>query len=574
MRNIKIISIVLIIIGFSCKNNTQVKVQEKQDQRIISAQKYSIHGNDSALMVLDSILNEPILENEIKAIAIFEKGSFYFFQARYNKALPFFEQALLEIQDNTSDKAVKKKAWFNSNIGFLYMDLGDFEKALEYHYKALEIGEQTQNEELISDSYQDIGNVYFVNGDLKKAKEQFLKSLKLASKAENQITIANSLGSLGLVATELLDYDSALVYFEKANSIHIDLKKERELSVGQNNIGLIYMYKGDFVKAHQYIQKSLDYRTAVNDMDGLVRSYSNLAFYFEGLNYPDSAKYYYKKSLNLSKQQGYKMHQKNANFYLSDLYLKELEFKVSLEHYKAAIAIQNELFNEKKAKDIANLEAEYLHDKKLLNLEKEKVKKDFALIIIISFSILLILFLLFFYQKRMKIQKQKMALNDINEAYLTSKLEMVELKTVSVERELKQKKQEIVDFSLYIKEKSRLMNKLEQTLNHQTNSNWSKLKVDIKQSMLDDKNFINLYQKMESINSEYFNEVKNFHPSLNKDELNLIGLLKINFSSKQIAEILSTTERAVEMKRYRLRKKMKMSSEDSLIDYLLSFGNH
>jgi DNA-binding CsgD family transcriptional regulator len=44
----------------------------------------------------------------------------------------------------------------------------------------------------------------------------------------------------------------------------------------------------------------------------------------------------------------------------------------------------------------------------------------------------------------------------------------------------------------------------------------------------------------------------------------------LNLSSKEIAPLLNISVRSVEVKRYRLRKKMKLQHEAGLVDYIMS----
>jgi DNA-binding CsgD family transcriptional regulator len=49
-----------------------------------------------------------------------------------------------------------------------------------------------------------------------------------------------------------------------------------------------------------------------------------------------------------------------------------------------------------------------------------------------------------------------------------------------------------------------------------------------------------------------------------------MALLKMNLSSKEIANILNITPEGIKKARYRLRKKMNISSDESLQDQIIS----
>jgi DNA-binding CsgD family transcriptional regulator len=67
---------------------------------------------------------------------------------------------------------------------------------------------------------------------------------------------------------------------------------------------------------------------------------------------------------------------------------------------------------------------------------------------------------------------------------------------------------------------------------------------------------------------EFFNKLRRSFPDLTKNEERLCAMLRLNLSSKEIAALSNISVRAVEMGRYRLRKKLKIPFTTSLIDYL------
>ena len=69
---------------------------------------------------------------------------------------------------------------------------------------------------------------------------------------------------------------------------------------------------------------------------------------------------------------------------------------------------------------------------------------------------------------------------------------------------------------------------------------------------------------------EFLQKIKNSHPNLTNNDLKLCAYLRLNLSSKDIAPLLNISLRSVEIKRYRLRKKMNLTHNEGLTDYILS----
>jgi hypothetical protein len=69
---------------------------------------------------------------------------------------------------------------------------------------------------------------------------------------------------------------------------------------------------------------------------------------------------------------------------------------------------------------------------------------------------------------------------------------------------------------------------------------------------------------------DFLKKVKSVHPEYTSNDLRLCAYLRLNLSSKEIAPLLNISLRSVEVKRYRLRKKMSLQHENSLTDYIMN----
>lgn len=60
-------------------------------------------------------------------------------------------------------------------------------------------------------------------------------------------------------------------------------------------------------------------------------------------------------------------------------------------------------------------------------------------------------------------------------------------------------------------------------------------------------------------------------PRLTVSDKKMCAYLKMGLSSKDIAPLLNMTVRSIEMTRYRIRKKLGLSREDNLTEFLQKF---
>jgi len=73
----------------------------------------------------------------------------------------------------------------------------------------------------------------------------------------------------------------------------------------------------------------------------------------------------------------------------------------------------------------------------------------------------------------------------------------------------------------------------------------------------------------DEVQGDFISRLKEKHPQLSPKDLKLCAYLRMNLSSKEIASLLNITPRGVEIHRYRLRKKLNLSRETNLVEFLM-----
>ena len=78
-------------------------------------------------------------------------------------------------------------------------------------------------------------------------------------------------------------------------------------------------------------------------------------------------------------------------------------------------------------------------------------------------------------------------------------------------------------------------------------------------------------ENFDLIHENFFRKLKERYPALTPTDLKLCTLLRLNYSSKEIAELMNISIRGVEAARYRLRKKLFLTESDNLVDFMINF---
>ncbi len=84
-----------------------------------------------------------------------------------------------------------------------------------------------------------------------------------------------------------------------------------------------------------------------------------------------------------------------------------------------------------------------------------------------------------------------------------------------------------------------------------------------------DNNWEQFRSYFEDVHKGFNSKVKKQYPEVSPNDLRLMALLKMNLSSKEIANILNISTEGVKKARYRLRKKLNLSTEDSLQELVI-----
>ena len=76
----------------------------------------------------------------------------------------------------------------------------------------------------------------------------------------------------------------------------------------------------------------------------------------------------------------------------------------------------------------------------------------------------------------------------------------------------------------------------------------------------------------DKVHSGFIVKLKEKHAKISNNELKLCAYLRMNLSTKEIAQLMNISVRGVEISRYRLRKKLNLATDTNLFDYLINIG--
>lgn len=207
------------------------------------------------------------------------------------------------------------------------------------------------------------------------------------------------------------------------------------------------------------------------------------------------------------------------------------------------------------------------------SIEKPWYLKPLALII---YALLfgLITFLIQYLNRRYyKKQKQELLEKKQRELELKeseSKRQLIQFKNQNLKQDIENKNRELGISTMNLIKKNELLNSIKKELKAAGKLEDLKAVIKLINKNLNTTQDWKLFEEaFNNADKDFLKKVKSKHPSLTSNDLRLCAYLRLNLSSKEIAPLLNISPRSVEVKRYRLRKKMDLPHELNLTSYIL-----
>ncbi len=174
-------------------------------------------------------------------------------------------------------------------------------------------------------------------------------------------------------------------------------------------------------------------------------------------------------------------------------------------------------------------------------------------------------------------RKQRKQLIDRNKRHLEmkqleSQQEIMGLKNNQLEADVASKNRELAASTMNLIKKNEFLTQLKNKLTDVKDKKDIQEVIKIINEDIAKKDNWKLFKEaFDNADRNFLQAVKEKHPNLTSNDLKLCAYLRLNLSSKEIAPLLNISVRSVEIKRYRLRKKMELEHEEGLAEYILSF---
>ncbi len=492
--------------------------------------------------------------NRNLAILGYETGNYTIALAHIKKSIAIFSE---KINDSLS---LANALDTNSKIQ-IYQ--GNYKLALKPALQSLRILERLDEPQWLAHALNNLGIIEFYNGNYTKTIEHNKRALEIYEDLNMKWWCAQALNDIGNAHYYLEDYDKAESTLEECESLAREISNLSVLGTALNNLGKTLIKKSQVDKAIIRLEESLKIAWEMDAKNKVVERYNDLGNAFFEKGAVNRSIELYTHAIDLADSIGAKDNLKNGYFFRSKSYAYINSYEKAYLDQENLRILNDSLYNEKKAQQLQELLTIYETEKKeqqIILQEKEitvlEQQASISSLQKLLLAIGLLLSLIGFYAIRQKLNRNK-------------------LEKEKVDAELAFKKKELTTHALHLAKKNEVLEGLKQkaqelkTQDGSTNG-YQQLIRTINFDLQDDNNWKNFSRYFEEVHKDFNSNVKSKFPQVTSNELRLLALLKMNLSSKEIANILNISPEGIKKARYRLRKKLDITTEDSLQDLVLS----
>lgn len=331
-------------------------------------------------------------------------------------------------------ESIKRQSRSYNNLAICYFNQSIYDSAIFFYQTAIDLnvkvvdGNSTNwSEKAASDIggiYTNIASVIERQGEYERALEYGWKAKKYLEAGQDKRSLMSNYTNLGAYHSFVSHFDSALYYYNRAIEIASDLGDDYNIITNKSNIGTAYLYIGRWEESIEYLSEAYNYYKKYNDIQSMFPNEDALTEAFLKLKKYDSALHYLDKVLIHGKELNTQPQLVGSLGTASQVYSEMAESTGNIKYYRFALRYSEEyhkmndsLFNATKDRNLKELEVKFetaQKEKENILLQKEKTanetlieKQKFWVYSLIGGGILLAI--LFFISYRFYLERKKVA---------------------------------------------------------------------------------------------------------------------------------------------------------------------
>ena len=216
----------------------------------------------------------------------------------------------------------------------------------------------------------------------------------------------------------------------------------------------------------------------------------------------------------------------------------------------------------------------------LLRQDKE-LSRTYIAAAFISAGLILIIAMLIVNRQRLKLriereltQKENQILEE-RKSLIEAELLNRKLAEDQLRKEIEFKNKEMTTYALNLIQKNELLDRIKESIEDIRSAHGDELKAKlpgllntVNYSFHLDKDWETFKLHFEQVHQNFFDRLRELYPDLGSNDLKLCALIRLNLDTKALATVLDISPESAKVARHRLRKKLNLTSDQNLSNFL------
>jgi serine phosphatase RsbU (regulator of sigma subunit) len=224
-----------------------------------------------------------------------------------------------------------------ANEGFCYVQITNYELALEKLFEALAIFEEQKNELGIAKVHYNLCMIYFRIGDYENGLENINRTITFYQKENNVFEVARCYFQMGLIYNSLNDSASSIEYHTNCIEINRKIKNKAGEAAAHMGLAQVYLKLKDYDKCRAYLSESMAIQEQIMDWRGYAASLHVYTMLCEATENFEEAEIVSIKGIEISTRNGDKMGMSRNILNLGKIYFKQNKTNLAEEKVLEAL---------------------------------------------------------------------------------------------------------------------------------------------------------------------------------------------------------------------------------------------
>lgn len=449
-------------------------------------------------------------------------GQVYGGRGRYRQGVEALRESL-ELYREVDPSRVRAVL---NNLAPAYSQLGDYASGLECLYQCLPLYEEAGESVLTVELH--IGMIHASMQNWEEGRVHTQKALDISRREGNIRGEGSSLKNLATIQAELGDPEGALQSAFAALDIGRKTEHASLIVLSMQSIAACHFMCERLEVSLQWHLDTMEVARELGQTVAVGVEQLNIAIIYQNIGRSDDAIELASQAVMAAESIGYPELERNAHRVLSEVFEARNDVARAFEHFRKATTLNEELLGKEMQNSINRIQ---------MKAEMEQAARD---------------------------------------------REIFRLKSEKLEMEMQHKAKELTSLAMQLVQKNEMLDELKKQIGNLADAgngsseNSRELAPIIRQietSRNSESEWELFEQQFRALHPEFMDGMARRFPDLSPTELKVCALMKINLSSKEIANILCCSVRTVEDHRYRIRTKLGLSKGENLGSWLARGGN-